>query len=214
MKSTYPLSTLLNVQKLRTLLSFGIKGYLAEIGWFESNKSKTSVNTNRQPIPWFTYSFIDFLDVRLTTNQSIFEYGSGNSTRYFAKKVKDITSLEHDRLWYEQGIKNKPENAEIVFCELDENGKYCRGAKNSKQKFNIIIVDGRDRVNCCLQSMDSLSEDGVLILDDSERAQYDVGRKALINNGFKEISFSGISPGLFYRKETSVFYRSNNCLGI
>ena len=214
MKSIYPLTTLLNIRKLRTVLSFGIKGYLAEIGWFVANNNMASVDINKQPIPWFTYSFIDFLAVRLTNSQSIFEYGSGNSTRYFAERVKNITSLEHDKMWYEQGRKNKPRNAELIYCELDENGNYCRGAKNTKQKFNIIIVDGRDRVNCCIQSIDSLSDDGVLILDDSERAQYNEGRDALINNGFKEISFSGISPGLFYRKETSVFYRNNNCLGL
>src|SRR5690606_18591135 len=183
------------------------------IGWFVANNNMASVDINKQPIPWFTYSFIDFLAVRLTNSQSIFEYGSGNSTRYFAERVKNITSLEHDKMWYEQGRKNKPQNTELIYCELDENGNYCRGAKNTKQKFNIIIVDGRDSVNCCIQSIDSLSDDGVLILDDSERAQYNEGRDALINNGFKEISFSGISPGLFYRKETSVFYRNNNCLG-
>jgi len=214
LKNIYPLTTLLNIRKLRTVLSFGVKGYLAEIGWFVANRNMASVDKNKQPIPWFTYSFIDFLAIRLSNSHSIFEYGSGNSTRYFAERVKNITSLEHDKMWYEQGRKNKPKNAEIIYCELDKNGNYCRGAKSTKQKFNIIIVDGRDRVNCCIQSIESLSDDGVLILDDSERAQYNEGRDVLINNGFKEISFSGISPGLFYRKETSIFYRNNNCLGI
>lgn len=214
MKNIYPISSLLNTQKLRSILSFGIKGYLAEIGWFVALKHKSSVNEENAPIPWFTYSFIDFLKNRLNKEQAIFEFGSGNSTRYFAEKVNNISSLEHDKAWYETGLKDKPQNANLIFCELDENGNYCRGAMNTKQKFDIIIVDGRDRVNCCLQSIEALKEDGVLILDDSERERYNDGRIALIAKGFKELSFSGISPGFFYRKETSVFYRSNNCLGI
>src|SRR5690554_1196635 len=214
MKNIYPISSLLNIQKLRSILSFGIKGYLAEIGWFVAHKHKASVDGENEPIPWLTYSFIDFLGSRLNKKQSIFEFGSGNSTRYFAKRVNNISSLEHDKSWYENGLKNKPQNADLIFCELDSNGNYCRGAINTKQKFDIIIIDGRDRVNCCLQSIQALKEEGVIILDDSERDRYNGGRIALIENGFKELSFSGISPGFFYRKETSVFYRSNNCLGI
>ena|SRR5690554_1347836 len=93
------------MQKLRSILSFGIKGYLAEIGWFVAHKHKSSVNGENEPIPWLTYSFIDFLENRLNKEQSVFEFGSGNSTRYFAKKVNHISSLEHDKAWYESGLK-------------------------------------------------------------------------------------------------------------
>ena len=36
----------------------------------------------------------------------------------------------------------------------------------------------------------------------------------LQKKGFKELSFSGISPGFFYRKATSVFYKEGNCFDI
>src|SRR5690606_12057573 len=103
------------------------------------HKNRTSVNINNQPIPWFTYSFIDFLEGRLNKNLSIFEYGSGNSTRYFAERVRHISSLEHDKSWYEMGLKNKLQNAELIFCDLDSDGNYSRGALNTDQKFDIII---------------------------------------------------------------------------
>jgi hypothetical protein len=54
----------------------------------------------------------------------------------------------------------------------------------------------------------------VIVLDDSEREFYKEGINFLKHNGYKELSFSGISPGLFYRKSTSVFYRPDNCLSI
>jgi len=214
MKKIYPVSSLLNPRKLRSVLSFGIKGYLAEIGWFVAHRERASVDAHNEAIPWFTYSFIDFLEGRLTRDQHIFEYGSGNSTRYFAKRVKAIHSLEHDKSWHETGLRNKPVNAELIYCDLDQDGQYCRAAQRSKQPYHIIIVDGRDRVNCCKHSIEALTDDGVIILDDSERSRYEGARTALLDRGFREISFSGISPGFFYRKETAVFYRSNNCLGI
>ena len=214
MKSIYPVSSLLNLKKLRTLLSFGVKGYLAEIGWFVAYKHKASVDSNNKPIPWFSYSFIDFMQNRLTKQLSVFEFGSGNSTRYFAQKCASITSVEHDQEWYQMGIKNKPNNADILYFPLDNNGDYCRAAKQNKTTYDIIIVDGRDRVNCCKQSISALSKKGVLILDDSERDKYHEARLFLQNHGFKELSFSGISPGFFYRKATSVFYKQDNCFEI
>ena len=60
----------------------------------------------------------------------------------------------------------------------------------------------------------AVSENGVIVLDDSERAFYKEGIDFMIKKGFKELPFSGISPGLFYLKTTSIFYKPNNCLGI
>jgi hypothetical protein len=59
-----------------------------------------------------------------------------------------------------------------------------------------------------------LSDRGVVVLDDSEREHYAEAIKFFKNNGFRELSFSGVSPGLFYLKSTSVFYKDSNCLGI
>ena len=54
----------------------------------------------------------------------------------------------------------------------------------------------------------------VSILDDSKRNDYAKGINHLMNEGFMKIDFSGISPGMFIRKFTTVFYRTQNCLHI
>lgn len=201
-------------KRLFSLLSHGHKGYLDSIGWFKAFDSQQAVDGQGQPIPWVTYSFIDFIKPRLTKELSIFEYGSGNSTLFYAQNVHSVVSVEHDEEWYRKIVKEKAENAEMIFCELDKGGLYSQKAASFDEKFDIIIVDGRDRVNCCKHSINGLTEKGVIVLDDSERADYNEARIFLKENGFKEISFSGISPGLFYEKATSVFYKANNCLDI
>lgn len=82
------------------------------------------------------------------------------------------------------------------------------------KKYHIIIIDGRDRVNCIKNSIKCLKPEGVIVLDDSERTQYLEGIRFLLNEGFKKIDFWGISPGLSYKKSTTIFYTENNCLGI
>lgn len=206
--------SLLNPSKLRSVLSFGIKGYLKEIGWFNSFRSKSPVDSKGNPLPWVTYSFIDFIEQRLTKQLSVFEFGSGNSTFYYALKAKKVVSVEHDKKWFDKISVKRPNNALIIFCALDENGKYSKAPLFTDEKFDIIIVDGRDRVNCCKNSLEALTSSGVIVLDDSERDKYQDAVVFLRDQGFKHLSFSGISPGLFYRKTTSVFYKPHNCLDI
>ena len=200
--------------RLKALLSYGHKGYLASIGWFTSFDNQQALDQNGDPLPWVTYSFIDFIKDRLSKDLKIFEFGSGSSTLYYAKRVKRVVSVEHDEAWYNKIVKSKPENAEMIFSKLERGGEYANKAVTVGEKFDIIIVDGRDRVNCCKNSIDALSPLGVIVLDDSERKEYDAARTFLTTAGFKELSFSGISPGLFYLKATSVFYKSENCLQI
>ena len=200
--------------RLKALLSYGHKGYLNSIGWFTAFDRKQAVDGQGKALPWVTYSFIDFIKERITKSQHIFEYGSGSSTIFYAERAGKVTSVEHDKGWFDKVKGTSPANAEMIFCELHKDGEYARKATLLNQQFDIIIVDGRDRVNCCKYSLAALSPEGVVILDDSEREAYEPARMLLKENGFKEISFSGISPGLFYEKATSVFYKANNCLNI
>lgn len=200
--------------RLKALLSYGHKGYLASIGWFKAFDQQQAVAANGDPLPWVTYSFIDFITPRVLPNMRIFEYGSGSSTLFYAKRVKEVVSVEHDQAWFEKIKGSKPANAELIYCALKPDGEYARKAASLDRPFDLIIVDGRDRVNCCKYGVSALSSNGVIVLDDSERPEYQPARDFLISSGFRELSFSGISPGLFYLKATSVFYRSDNCLAI
>lgn len=201
-------------KRLRTLLSFNEKGYLDEIGWFNAFDTRSPLDVEKKPIPWVTYAFIDFIKERLTKDLTIFEFGSGNSTHFYAKYAASVIAVEHDKKWYERIVTLKADNAELIFCKLERGGDYCRMPVALGKKFDVIIVDGRDRVNCCKQAVDAVSANGVIVLDDSEREFYNDGVEFLKDKGFKQLSFSGISPGLFYLKATSVFYRPNNCLNI
>lgn len=214
MKKSESYISLINPARIKTLLSFGVKGYLAEIGWFKAYQTKSPVNENAEPIPWVTYSFIDFIAERIKKEHTVFEFGSGNSTLYYAKRALKVVSVEHDKAWFDKISASKPVNSEMIFCELQKGGDYSKMPASRGLQFDIIIVDGRDRVNCCYQSLAALTDSGVVVLDDSEREKYAEAISFFKKEGFKELSFSGISPGLFYRKSTSVFYKTNNCLGI
>ena len=206
--------TLLNPDKLKVILSLGFKGYLAEKGWFKAFETKSSVDFNGDPIPWVTYSFIDFIKERITKQHDVFEFGSGNSTLFYSKYANHVSAVEHDQEWYEKCKNTNLNNADLIYCALETGGKYCKSANTTGKKFHLIIVDGRDRVNCCKQAIQALTVDGVIVLDDSERAEYGEAHSFFKSQGFKYLPFSGMAPGVIISKYTSIFYKPNNCLGI
>jgi hypothetical protein len=203
-----------NYPELKALLSLRHSGYLKDIGWFNAFNSKSSIDINNNPIPWTTYPFIQFITTRLNKNLTVFEYGSGNSTLFYADRLKNLTTVEHDKIWYEKMIKIIPNNVNLIFEKEDTSGNYYRTITKEKTKYDIIIIDAIDRVNCVKISYDFMSEQGIVILDDSEREEYAEGISFLIDKGFKSLEFWGISPGYFNNKCTSIFYRNNNCLKI
>lgn len=214
MKNTLSPLSLLNPAKLKVLLSLGFKGYLAEKGWFEAFRTKSAIDQDGKPIAWVTYSFIDFIKERINKQHDIFEFGSGNSTLFYAGLAKSVYSVEHDKAWFEKSSKINLPNVNMIHCDLVPGGEYCKSAVATGMKFHMIIVDGRDRVNCCRQAILSLTDDGVVVLDDSERAEYAAALGFFKENGFKHLPFSGMAPGAIVSKCTSIFYKSNNSLDI
>jgi precorrin-6B methylase 2 len=208
-----PLS-LFNPWKLRVLFSLGIKGYLADKGWFEAFRTKSAIDQDGKPIAWVTYSFIDFIKERISKQHDIFEFGSGNSTIFYAEMAKSVYSVEHDQEWFEKSSKIKLPNVNMIQCNLVPGGDYCKSAVATGKKFHMIIVDGRDRVNCCKQAIHALTEDGVVVLDDSERDKYAEAHAFFRQNGFKYLPFSGMAPGVIISKYTAVFYKPKNCLDV
>ena len=100
------------------------------------------------------------------------------------------------------------------FIEADVDGEYCRSIRRSGRTYHLVLVDGRDRVNCVKQSIDQLSQEGVVLLDDSEREGYREGIEYACSRGFRRLDFEGLKPTGGKPHRTTIFYRSENCLGL
>lgn len=195
---------------IQLLLASGLK----DDGWFESFNTKKSIDKNGNPIPWCTYPFIKFIEPRLKKDFTVFEYGSGNSTIWYAKKVKQIISVENDDAWFKVVSKILPANAKLIYIKSDIDGEYCRSVIKQNSKFNIIIIDGRDRINSIKFSVNQLTDDGIIVFDNSQIEKYKEGLNLLNSMNFKKIDFIGPLPIVSHNNQTSIFYRNNNCLNI
>jgi len=189
----------------------GRRGYLAEYGWFDAFAKGMPMSKNGEPLPWLVYPVIDLLQERLQPDFAVFEYGSGASSRWWASRVRQITSVEHDPVWYSEGVRKAPQNLRLL---LREGDAYPRAIAEENSKYHIVIVDGRRRAECAVHGAEYLRDDGVLIWDNSERERYQSTQAALRDRGFKHLRMRGIAPSSFELQETSILYRANNCLGL
>ncbi len=190
------------------------KNHLKKSGWKKSVMQRLPLDMQGAELPWFTYAAIYFLDKRLQAHFRIFEYGSGNSTLWFSYRVKRVLSVEHDPLWYSKMKEKFATRPGIFYLHRELPAAYPAEIRNYSSAFEVIVLDGRERVRCCMNSLDALTENGVFIWDNSDRPEYLAGYEFLLANGFKRIDFFGMGPLSTHSWCTSIFYRPLNCLGI
>ena len=75
-------------------------------------------------------------------------------------------------------------------------------------KFDFIVIDGMARRLCTFLAIDCLKSDGFIILDNSNRSDYDLAYTLLEESGFRQIPFLGLVPGANFFTCTSFFTRS------
>ncbi len=126
-------------------------------------------------IPWITDGANDFLFQKVSskTINSVLEFGSGASTVWFAENVETLISVEHDREWHSKVtsiISDRGLHVEDYILLPRPYSSICNSYKD--RLFDLVVVDGRDRVSCAEASYNLVRPGGYLMLDNDERASY------------------------------------------
>lgn len=190
------------------------EGPLVQDGWVRSHLEGQSVNLAGHPIPWITYPALDFISNRLPQLEHVFEYGSGNGTLWWAARSASVRAVEHDEVWHRKMLQVLPANVELYFREINDGANYVETLIIDETLFDVIVIDGRRRNSSMIRSVERIKENGVILLDNSDRPEYADGINFLTANGFRTIDFSGFCPIVNFKSQTSIFYKSNNILGI
>jgi hypothetical protein len=139
----------------------------------------------------------------------VFEYGAGNSTLWWAARVAEVTSVEHDPEWVASLA--LPDNATLIEAERGSPA-YIEAAAGGG--YDVVVVDGRDRVKCSAVAAEAVSPTGVIVWDDTDRVEYRPGIDALTAAGWRHLELPGLMPCAHWETSSSVFYRDGNCFGL
>ena len=172
-------------------------------GQFRSMKRWECVDRDNHPLPWYTYPAIEYIKQLDFSRKIIFEFGSGNSTKFWASRCERLISIEDDWKWYDKIKINLPNNVDYRF--VDEKRLYCGSISDFVCDFDVVIIDGSHRYECAVEALKKLKSDGMIILDNSD---WKAKTAALLREGgLIEVDMSGFGPINDYTWTTSFFLR-------
>jgi hypothetical protein len=174
-------------------------------------------------VPWWTYKAIDVVDSWLHARRPpirVFEYGSGASTLWLARRTDEVHSVEHHRGFGEHIAPTLGEHTNIDFLIVEATTSAAPAVPSTKEghagldfsdyvatiekvggRFDLIVIDGRAREACLRAAIPHLAPDGLIVFDNTRRRRY---REAIAAAGVDEQVLRGLTPTLPYPDQTSV----------
>ena len=189
---------------------------LREEGWLRSNRERRPVTRAGEPLPWYTYAAILFLAERLPPDATVFEFGAGNSTLWYAQRCARVLSVDPNREWAERIAALAPPNAKDVH-HAHPTGRegYLSEIAGDGTRWDVVAIDSAWRAESGRVAVQNLSDRGVIVWDNSRLPEFaDDMRETFAPAGFRELPFGGLVPIVPSFDRTSVLYRPGNCLGI
>lgn len=122
-------------------------------------------------VPMMSNQELLIIDNLLMGKKHCLEWGSGGSTTYFPVKNPRLQwlSIEHNGNWVKKISPSLPSNANVIW--VPDNEWYVDCVKHSRI-FDFILIDGLQRERCLEIAREIVSEDGVILLHDSGRQEY------------------------------------------
>lgn len=151
------------------------------------------------PIPWLTYPCVCYLKQLDFSQRSVFEYGSGASTEFWASRAERVVSVENEAAWATRISDLALPNVELIVATGDTYVAAC----NRAAPHDVIVIDGYWRYDCAKVCFQALSPGGMIILDNSER--YPAIIEYLRGQGLNQVDFIGPGPINRYVWATSIF---------
>jgi len=134
------------------------------LGQARSAFRSESIDALGDPIPWFTYPAVEFLKQFDFSSKRVFEWGSGNSTLFWARRASEVTAVEDNEDWYREVQAKLPQGARI---HLQKEAPGYVGVIDSVEDCDVIVIDGTFRWDCALVATKHLAAGGMIIVDNS-----------------------------------------------
>ncbi len=162
--------------------------------------------------PWMHEKEIAAIEKYLGHDQVMLEWGSGGSTVYFAPKVKQLWTIEHNKEWFDKlpDIANLEKlhvaaNNLVPITESTHNDyrDYIEITSRIKLKFDVVLIDGRARVACAKYVLRHLHTNSVVFLHDFYKKGRERYREVL--NYYDVVEEVKTQPGLVVLKPKANF---------
>ena len=139
----------------------------------------------KKTLPYMNNDEIVDLITYINRDTEMLEIGGGNSAIFLSKIVKKLVTIEHDENW-SKTIKSEMEKSNfnsnwelhVVKPSWKQSHPFSPAEEGQfltytnfilslpNEQFDVILVDGRDRVKCAENSILKLKKNGILLIHD------------------------------------------------
>jgi hypothetical protein len=188
---------------------------MRSLGWHKSVNQGHPVDKTGSPTPWYTYAQLQWLMPRVKRTDVVFEFGAGYSTVWYGQHAKEVIAVEHNSTWLDKVQKMAGSNVTLLFRTTSgteatvegESPYYGALHEYPPGSFDIIVIDGMERVQCAHAAPSRLRDDGIIVFDNSDRIAHKPGIDYLQKQGFGRIDFYGFVAQVGTSNCTSIFSR-------
>lgn len=141
---------------------------------------------------------------------TLFEWGSGGSTFWFADRVKKVYSVEHHPAFFayvkEHYLYENYDNIQLGYAPIDVEAdlkyldyfdqysykRYCYAIEDfPSRSFDWVIVNGKARAQCLDRSLLAVKTGGVIIINDTDKIEYGSAVSKYYNKAVEVIELKG-----------------------
>jgi predicted O-methyltransferase YrrM len=185
-------------------------------------------------LPWWTYEAIDVVEAFLAERGGkarVFEFGSGASTVWLARRSGRVDAVEHHPGWADRvrqllaaapGVTadvslHVPTVARTPVPILPSASPTAQGLDFAQyvavldevegEPFDLVLVDGRAREESLRRALKRVREDGLVLLDDAQRERYHPVLAEAAASGWSVTVTRGRTPCQPLPRETAVLRR-------
>jgi hypothetical protein len=168
--------------------------------------------------PWWPYDATAWIAAHLPPDARVFEYGGGGSTLWLQDHGATVTVIEHQPEWARKLAAALAPGTRILQPAILASGTVTSGREagyfdeyvatisaEPDASLDLVIVDGRARVDCVRSAIPKVKQGGLLLLDDTGVARYQPAFVLLAD--WERHVFAGLKPGYPGPAETSVWRR-------
>lgn len=175
----------------------------------------------RLDLPWWTLRSAKLVDrfLQQRPGATVFEYGSGASTVFLAKRAEIVISAGHDPQWHAL-VSQKVASHPNVLMTLEEPAPtegqsdytsgdpawrghdfrdYVNAIDRFEGQFDLIVIDGRCRARCLQAALPRVKPDGLILFDNAGRKRY---RDALEDCSLAKLVTKGLTACLPFPAST------------
>jgi hypothetical protein len=196
-------------------------------------------NSISDKMPWLSFGAIEYLKKIIEPDMQVFEYGSGGSTLFWASRVRQVFSIEHDKAWFDKlqdhFTRNEIKNVKYEFIaaevdhrnvprqygnpndyvSADENftGKsfelYAKRIDEYPNEYFDIVIVDGRARPSCILHAITKVKRGGYLIVDNSERDYYFSSFSFNKSDWKKIEFLGPVPYVFHFSKTTIIKKIN-----